>query len=173
MAINDIIDLDFGSRVSALRAVGAALGLSGAQLPAQTMANSQRNYLKWINSFRAAKSLPLLPGLDYSGFVPALDKLLADAAALNPPVNTTLPHIDSAGGVALGNVLSCTNGIWDNAPTSYTWQWRRGGVNIASAITANHTIVALDQGTSLTCQVTATNGGGAGAPAVSNSVAIP
>jgi hypothetical protein len=69
--------IDFGSRVSALRTVGAALGLSAAQIPDRTCANSQRTYLKWINAMRVAKSLQPLPGLDYSGFVPALNVLVA------------------------------------------------------------------------------------------------
>jgi hypothetical protein len=169
-AINEIIDVDFGSRVVALRAVGAALGLSNAQIPAQTMANSQRNYLYWINIARVAKSLPPLPDLDYSGFLPALNELLAEVDELLPPVVTQNPFVDASGGTAAGDVLHSTMGIWENEPTSYAYQWLRGGATIAAATTNSHTIVVADAGAILTCRVTATNAAGAGTPAVSNGV---
>lgn len=69
--------LDFGSRVSALRAVGTALAVGNANMPAQSAANSGRNYLKYINLMRVQQGLTRLPGLDYSGFVPALNVLAA------------------------------------------------------------------------------------------------
>lgn len=171
-AISDIIDADFGSRVVALRAVGTALGLSGAQLPSPNTANSGRTYLRWINSYRASLSLPLLPGLDFGGFNSALNALLVAAGDIAAPINVTAPYLDSSGGTAAGNVLSCTMGTWDNIPSSYAYQWKRGGVNIAGATTNAHTVVAADSGTTVTCAVTATNVGGS-ASSTSNGVAIP
>jgi hypothetical protein len=69
--------IDFGSRVSALITVGTALSVGNANIPASTASNSQRTYLFWINKMRVAKALPPLPGLDYSGFTPALNVLVA------------------------------------------------------------------------------------------------
>lgn len=169
-AINEIIDVDFGSRVVALRAVGAALGLANNQMPAATMANSQRNYLYWINIARVAKGLPALPDLDYSGFLPALNHLLEQAGAVSPPVVVTAPHVDGSGGTAAGDTLECTMGNWENEPTSYAYQWLRNGATRPSSTTNAVIIAAADAGTILSCRVTASNAAGAGAPSTSNGV---
>jgi hypothetical protein len=169
-AIDELADVDFGSRLVALRAVGAALGLSNAQMPDVNGANSQRTYLHWINVARVAKALPALPSLDYTGFVPALNALIEQANIVNPPTVVNAPHVDASGGTAAGDVLSCTMGIWNNEPTGYAYQWLRGGTNIAGQTTNAHTIVAADAGTILTCRVTASNAAGAGAPSISNGV---
>lgn len=70
-------DIDFGSRLAALRAVGTALAVGNANIPAQSCQNSSRTYLKFINLMRVAKALQPLPDLDYSGFTPALNVLAA------------------------------------------------------------------------------------------------
>jgi hypothetical protein len=87
----------------------------------------------------------------------------------DPPVNTTAPFASVAGTGAVGDVCSCTNGNWSNAPTSYAYQWRRGGTNIGGATAATHTIVVADSGTALTCLVTASNSGG-NASSASNAI---
>jgi hypothetical protein len=171
-AMDEILDVDFGSRVVALRAVGAAIGLAPNQMPAPTMANSQRNYLHWINVARVAKALPALPDLDYSGFLPALNALLSEAGQVGPPVNTGLPTIDATQGTAVGDVLSAAPGEWDNGPNTYTFGWRRNGALIGGGTGVNHTIVAADQGTTLTVTCTALNPQGT-ASATSAGVAIP
>lgn len=171
-AIDEIIDVDFGSRVVALRAVGAALGLASNQMPAPTMANSHRNYLYWINIARVAKSLPPLPDLDYTGFLPALNALLEQAGSVNPPVNIGLPTIDAGNGVAVGDVLSVAHGEWDNEPTGFTQGWRRGGALISGATGSSYTLVVADEGTTITVTVSATNSAGSGS-ATSAGVAIP
>lgn len=43
---------------------------------------------------------------------------------------------------------------------SYTYQWKRDGVNISGATAKNYTRTAADAGTVLTCDVTATNASG-------------
>ena len=69
--------IDFGSRLSAIRNVAFALGVGNANIPSNLAANSQRTYLTWINKIRVAQALPPLPGLDYSGFVAAINVLAA------------------------------------------------------------------------------------------------
>lgn len=72
------------------------------------------------------------------------------------PVNTVLPVIS---GVAIvSQVLSTTNGTWTNSPITYTYQWRRDGVDIGSATASSYTLVAADAGKTITCRVTASNG---------------
>jgi hypothetical protein len=70
-------NIDLGARVSAVRATGTALGVANNLLPASTCGGSNRTMLKFINNIRVAKSLPPLPGLDYTGFEPALNVLAA------------------------------------------------------------------------------------------------
>jgi hypothetical protein len=84
-----------------------------------------------------------------------------------PPVNTAAPVASGTGTV--GQVLSCTTGTWTYGQT-YTYQWLRGGVAITGAITANHTLVAADSGTNVSCRVTASNPAGS-ASATSNAIA--
>lgn len=79
-------------------------------------------------------------------------------AASGAPVNSALPTI--SGGTGLGNVQTCLPGTWTNSPTGYTYQWKRDGTAISGQTTTTHTIVAADQGHTLTVSVTATNGVG-------------
>jgi hypothetical protein len=85
-----------------------------------------------------------------------------------PPVNTTAPAVSGTGTV--GNVLTCTSGIWTLSPTSYKYQWTRSGLNIYDAITSTHTLVAADSGHNIGCRVTALTAGGQ-ASAASNVIA--
>jgi hypothetical protein len=89
-----------------------------------------------------------------------------------PPVNTVAPVASFAVDGSLGDVASVTNGTWNGAPTGYTYQWRRNNTNIGGATAATHTIVALDSGNDLSCNVTATNAGGP-TTAPSNALTVP
>ena len=62
--------------------------------------------------------------------------------------------------VLVGEKLSCYPGQWTGAPTSFAYQWLRNGTPIASASSNEYTLTAGDEGASVQCQVTATNGGG-------------
>lgn len=75
------------------------------------------------------------------------------------PVNTTAPAI--TGTTYTGQVLTCSKtGSWQNYPTSYDYQWKKNGANIAGATASTYTLVSGDVGASIKCTVTATNAGG-------------
>jgi hypothetical protein len=90
-------------------------------------------------------------------------------AGFVPPVNTTAPAV--TGTPSVGSNLTCSNGTWNGAPTTYTYQWLRGGATIAGATSAVHACVGADSGTTLTCRVTAENKAGS-TSALSNGVAV-
>lgn len=72
------------------------------------------------------------------------------------PANTVLPVI--TGTTKLGYTLSCSTGTWNGAPTpTFTYQWKRGGVDITSATNATYDLVGGDENTVITCAVTGTN----------------
>ena len=112
-----------------------------------------------VNAGRAGNLTPLQMS---NAITAELSKVLA-------PVMTSPPVV--SGTATVGSTLSCTQGNWTYVPTSYRYQWRRGGANIAGATAATHVLVAADSGTSVSCQVTATNAAGS-TPAVSNAVAV-
>jgi hypothetical protein len=67
-----------------------------------------------------------------------------------------------------GDVLTCSAGVWANAPTSYTYQWYRNGTQIGSPTTtvltsSTYTLTASDISTPAVfqCVITATNLSGA------------
>jgi hypothetical protein len=96
----------------------------------------------------------------------------------NPPVNTAVPHVSVISGTGVvGDILNCTTGIWENMGDlvdTYYWQWQRNGVNAgAQQPNGDHTIVAADSGTTLTCVVSATNTIGTTAAPPSNGIAVP
>ena len=85
------------------------------------------------------------------------------------PVNTVAPVI--SGNQWQGATLSSTTGTWTGVPTpTYSYQWKRGGVDIGGATSSTYTLVAADRGTNITCVVTASNG--LTASATSNTLAI-
>jgi hypothetical protein len=70
------------------------------------------------------------------------------------PVNITLPFI--VGTVAEDEIVTVSNGGWLDVDT-FTYQWKKGGVNIAGATSKTYTILVADLGGVLTCVVTGTN----------------
>ncbi len=80
----------------------------------------------------------------------------AGTAISNLPANTVLPVI--SGGTAAA--VTTTDGTWTNSPSSFTYQWKRNGVNIGGATANTYTIVTADIGTTITVTVTATNAAG-------------
>jgi hypothetical protein len=74
------------------------------------------------------------------------------------PANTVLPVI--TGTPAVGTTLLTSSGTWSGTTASYTYQWKRGGVNIAGATTSSYLLVTADLGANITVTVTATNTAG-------------
>ena len=93
------------------------------------------------------------------------------ADALPPkPGSTAAPTIK--GSAKPGKKLTCSQGRWTNDPTGYTYQWYDNGSPLAGATDPTYTVPTLEEGTTLTCVVTATNAGGS-ASATSKGVKIP
>ncbi|MCI0467850.1 MAG: hypothetical protein L0Y57_12735 [Beijerinckiaceae bacterium] len=93
------------------------------------------------------------------------------ASAINAPagvpVNTAVPTIDDTTPTE-GQLLTGTNGTWTNSPTGFAYQWFRNGSTAISGATAiTYTPVTADVGQTLSLRVTASNGSGSGAPAMS------
>lgn len=87
-----------------------------------------------------------------------------------PPVNTTAPVVSGTGTV--GSNLATTSGVWTNSPTEYTYQWLRGGAQIAGATGQVYALVGADSGNSVSCQVTASNAAGSSTGVTSNAIAV-
>jgi hypothetical protein len=81
------------------------------------------------------------------------------------PANSSLPTI--SGTAQVGQTLTATTGTWTHNPTSFTYQWNRGGTPIGGATASIYIPVATDVGNTLTVSVVATNSGGSSAPATS------
>lgn len=91
-----------------------------------------------------------------------------DAMARHPIPHNTAPPVIS-GTATVGFTLASTAGNWTNHPTSYTYQWKRDGVNIAAATSSTYLLVSADATHLITCVVTAHNSFGASS-ATSNSL---
>ncbi len=90
-----------------------------------------------------------------------------------PPASASLPLPDVTphGGAISGQTLSCSQGFWSNIPTSYSYQWRRGGANISAASASTYTLVDADAALNVDCVVTATNSVGSNS-ANSNAISV-
>lgn len=69
--------VDFGNRIKVIRDVAVALTAPTFKIPAQGCANSDLHCLYWINALNASNSLGQLSNLDYTGFLRALNALVA------------------------------------------------------------------------------------------------
>jgi hypothetical protein len=92
------------------------------------------------------------------------------ASMISAPFNVVVPAI--TGTPLPGSRLSCSNGVWLEGPSGFTYQWERNGSPIAGATSSNYAVQAADEGASLTCTVTARNAGGAGAPVTSAATVV-
>lgn len=89
--------------------------------------------------------------------------------AASAPSNTVLPAI--SGVLSVGSVLTAFEGVWDDEPTSFTYQWKNATVNISGATAKTYTLVSGDTGDSITVVVTGVNSAGSAA-ATSAAVVI-
>src|SRR5690349_14195146 len=96
--------------------------------------------------------IPLALAVNVAGLV------VANALAA-APVNSTKPSI--SGTVKEGQTLTVSNGTWQNAPTSFRYQWQRcdatgsGCVNLASQTQQTYSLDADDVGKAIRAIVTA------------------
>jgi hypothetical protein len=87
--------------------------------------------------------------------------ITAALSTINPPANTAAPAATATSlSVAAAGVVSVTNGTWNYAPTSYRYQWYRGGTAIAGATTNSHALIVADETFMISCRVTAENAAG-------------
>ena len=76
------------------------------------------------------------------------------------PENTARPAI--SGTPLVGRRLSCAPGSWDHGPTVFAYRWHRAGVAITGATSSSYMLTSADGARSISCTVTASNGGGSG-----------
>ena len=134
---------------------GIALGVAGTVYPYVSMFYDTEYCQAYFDPAGWGVSPP-------SGYSPL------SAGGVGVPANTALPNI--TGTPTEGDTLSATTGAWTNSPTSYAYQWRRGGSDISGATSSTYTLVTADVGATITVRVTATNGSGSGTPATSSGV---
>lgn len=84
------------------------------------------------------------------------------------PTNEVAPVVTGTANV--GQTLSCSTGTWTGSP-SFTYQWKRDGVDIGGATANTYLLADMDILTSISCLVTATNVNGS-ASQISNSVSV-
>ena len=89
---------------------------------------------------------------------------------LEAPEDLTLPSV--TGERLAGKTLTCERGTWTGSPTGYTYKWYRGEEEISGAAESKYIVQSADRGHVLTCEVTASNEAGAGAPATSKGVEV-
>jgi FG-GAP repeat len=87
------------------------------------------------------------------------------------PANTGLPVI--SGTAKAGKSLSCSTGSWTQTPTSFAYGWGLSGTPIQGASKSTYTVAKIDEGLTLTCNVTASNAIGKSSPATSKGVKVP
>lgn len=88
-----------------------------------------------------------------------------------PPKVVAAPFI--SGSASVGATLTCQRGVWEGRPPpSFTYEWQRDGVGIASATEAGYSVEPADQGHLLSCVVMARNSEGSLGAASANNVAI-
>lgn len=91
---------------------------------------------------------------------------IVKAAPTNAPVDSTRPAI--SGSPIEGNTLTGSNGVWNGATPTFTYQWQRcdtagaGCDDILGAKSQTYSPTSLDVGNTLRVVVTATNANGSG-----------
>lgn len=164
---NDGATAAFGTVATISAADADAGGVFGS--PPRILAASMRAR---INPLSAASVATLERAFLYETYIDEteLPTSIAEAPS-SPPTLLTSPV--ASGTVRRGELLSCTTGTWANTPSSYTYQWTRGGVDISGATSSTYTVVAADIPELIACEVTAINGAGSSTPAPSNNLASP
>jgi len=87
------------------------------------------------------------------------------------PVNTALPAI--TGTVEFGEILTLSDGTWDDPAATFAYAWLRAGTLITGADASTYTITRADIGYTLVGRVTATNVDGSTVADSAATVAVP
>ena len=74
------------------------------------------------------------------------------------PANTSPPVI--SGVTQTGQTLMTSSGGWSGSAATFTYQWKRDGVNVSGATSSVYLLTAADLGAMMTVTVTATNAAG-------------
>jgi SPRY domain len=94
---------------------------------------------------------------------------IAAGAAPGAPVNTTPPTIAVLTTLTVGGQAYVTSdGVWTNAPPSFTYQWFRGATPVGAS-GPSYGFAAGDVGSMIHCRLTGTNANGS-STAISNSL---
>jgi hypothetical protein len=94
------------------------------------------------------------------------------AVVATPPRASSVPTL--SGTASVGETLTCSEGAWENSPTSYEFQWLRDGVAISGATVSTYTLKApADEGKAIQCEVTAVNVEGATSAVSAQDVVSP
>jgi hypothetical protein len=125
-------------------------------------------------------TVPAAPGsYELRLYASTANDLLSASGAITvlppPPRDTLAPVITGASGLArayAGDLLSCSNGTWANAPTAYAYQWASDGSPVPGASAQSYAVPLSRVGDELTCAVSASNAGGSAPAAVSAVVAV-
>lgn len=113
------------------------------------------------------------PGFVCPAFIAVVPHYTVLASALlAPPAPREVSAPTLTGIPAVGETLTCSNGTWDGAPTSFAYTWFRDAAPIVGASGSTYPVEDADRGHSISCEVTAANGAGSDS-AVSNSLSVP
>jgi len=102
--------------------------------------------------------------------VPQISLVFVPTAAPIPPSLIDTPYVSGNGKV--GETLACTQGNWDNEPTSYAYQWRAGGNAINGATGSTYLLSNSESNKAVDCIVTATNAAGSVTAPPSNAIQV-
>ncbi|MGH3261932.1 MAG: Ig-like domain-containing protein, partial [Trebonia sp.] len=147
---------------------GSASGPAGDPLSV-TVSSPARGSLSLSLSLGANGSFTYTPAHGYLGadsFTYTVTDTTGDYAAGTVDLNVVVIHTPAPqskprakGTAKVGRALSCSTGTWTGSPT-FSLQWSRNGTPIPGATSASYKVQKLDEGSTLTCVVTATNLGG-------------
>jgi adhesin/invasin len=100
---------------------------------------------------------------------------MTGTTSLDYTVIAALAHTNPSaitGTAAAGKTLTCSPGTWAGNPT-FSYLWSRDGTPIPGATGPTYTVQSVDEGTTLTCTVTAADAAGATQSATPASIDVP
>ncbi|MGA9314352.1 MAG: carboxypeptidase-like regulatory domain-containing protein [Solirubrobacteraceae bacterium] len=91
-------------------------------------------------------------------FGPAPALAIDDGPQQPEPFSVEAPRL--TGMPAVGQTLSCSQGVWANTPTGYSYRWLREGSPIAGQSASTYVVQSADVGNWIACEVVAGSAGG-------------